>query len=294
MNNIKALAVLAAFIGGVAGPARSTDLQSETLAAWQAYLRDAGTRMQARLDTNKPFLWIDETADRKLRVQRGEIVVEPVAGRGTKDIPNGLIHDWIGGGFIPNATVESLLAVVQNYDSYKEIYKPAVTESKSLGCNGGDQKFSMIWQRHVMFVNAAIQGQYYAHNVALDSRRGYSVVDATRVQEIEQYGSSDEHLLAPDTGSGFIWRIRSIVRYEQRDGGVYLEIEAIALSRDISPSLRWMVTRVVNHLSSNSLKTTLHQTRQAVQAHATPETLAMCERKSTTAMDHAYSEFGAR
>jgi hypothetical protein len=102
------------------------------------------------------------------------------------------------------------------------------------------------------------------------------VADATRIQQIEHYGKPEEHLLPPDTGAGFIWRIHTISRHEERDGGVYLEIEALALSRDIPSSLRWMLASVVNRLSTNSLKTTLQRTRQAVQVRAaTLEPLAM-------------------
>jgi hypothetical protein len=84
------------------------------------------------------------------------------------------------------------------------------------------------------------------------------------VREIEGFGHSGERLLPPDTGNGFIWRIRSIARFEERDGGVYLEMEAIALTRDIPAGLAWMVSPVVNHLSVNSLTATLRQTRDAV------------------------------
>lgn len=72
-------------------------------------------------------------------------------------------------------------------------------------------------------------------------------------------------------------RIHSIARYEERDGGVYFELEAIALTRDIPASLAWMVKPVVNHLSINSLTTTLRQTRDAVISQtARPERIASC------------------
>lgn len=58
--------------------------------------------------------------------------------------------------------------------------------------------------------------------------------------------------------------MHTISRYEERDGGVYLEVEAIALTRDVPKSIRWMVNPVVHLLSINSLTTTLRQTRQAV------------------------------
>ncbi|MBV9504171.1 MAG: hypothetical protein JO323_04110, partial [Acidobacteriia bacterium] len=97
------------------------------------------------------------------------------------------------------------------------------------------------------------------------------------IREIQGYGHPDERLLPPNTGSGFIWRIRSITRYEERDGGVYLELEAMALTRDIPASVAWMVKPVVNHLSTNSLMATLRQTHDAVvSAQHGGESLALC------------------
>ena len=278
MISTKSFMVFALLVGGVAKPAHSTELQAATIDAWQQYVRSADIRMQARLDTtDKPFLWIDETTDRARRVRGGEIVVTPMVGQGTRDVPGGLIHDWIGGVFIPNASIDKLLAVVHDYGRYKEIYRPVVTDSHSEAC-AADREFSMTWKRHVLFVTAAIRGHYQAHEFAVGPYRRYSVIDATSIQEIEDYGHSDQRLLPPDNGSGFMWRMHSISRYEQRDGGVYLEVEAIALTRDVPPSLRWMVNPVVHRLSINSLSTTLRQTRRAVNMDpATPEQVAMPE-----------------
>ena len=98
-----------------------------------------------------------------------------------------------------------------------------------------------------------------------------SVVEAVEVREIEGYGHNGERLLPPDSGNGFIWRIRSVARFEERDGGVYLELEAMALTRDVPASLAWIVNPVINDLSIRSLTTTLRQTRAAV---ISPETVA--------------------
>jgi hypothetical protein len=117
------------------------------------------------------------------------------------------IHDWIGAVFIPRATFESVLAVVHDYDRYKDFYKPVVVDSKLLVCTGVDQDFSMTWRRRVLFVNAAMEGQYRPHDFAVDARRGYGVADTRQVQEIDGYGDSGEHLLPPDQGNGNIWRL---------------------------------------------------------------------------------------
>jgi hypothetical protein len=269
--------VLAAVIGlnafpGVAlfaaplGPGNANQLRVETVKAWDEYIRSTDSRMQARLDGQMPFLWMDEALDRSRRIGRGEILVAPVLSHGTSKVPNGLIHDWIGGIFMPGATIKRLSAVLQDYGKYKEFYRPVVVDSKLLECTGMDQRFSMLLRHKVLFITAAIEGEYQASDVKVDSRHGYSVADTVRVQEIENYGNAAERLLPSGTGNGYIWRLHSIARYEERDGGVYLELEAIALTRDIPASVRWLVSPVVNHLSTNSLATTLQQTRDAVNS----------------------------
>jgi hypothetical protein len=97
------------------------------------------------------------------------------------------------------------------------------------------------------------------------------------VREIQRYGRTGERLLPPGAGNGFIWRIRGVARYEERDGGAYLELEATALTRDIPASLAWMVNPVVSHLSIYSLTTTLLQTRDAViSSRGSFATMASC------------------
>ena len=65
-------------------------------------------------------------------------------------------------------------------------------------------------------------------------------------------------------GGGYIWRLASQVRLEERDGGVYLELEVMALSRDIPGSLRLFVEPIVRRVSRNSLAESLRQTEDAV------------------------------
>ncbi len=258
-------------------------MQRDTLKAWDEYILNADRRMQARLDGHRPFLWLDEAAGQRDRLRRGEVIVAPVVGHGTQSVPNGLIHDWIGAVFLPKATLEGLFAVVHDYDRYKEIYKPVVADSKVLACTDVDQRFSMVWQHKILFVNAAMDAEYQAHD-SVDGRRGYNIASTIRVREVQSFGQSGERLMPPDEGNGFMWRVHSIARYEERDGGVYLELEAIALTRDIPASLRWLVNPVVHHLSINSLTTTLRQTRDAV--HALPErsgTLASCHTRRSAA-----------
>jgi hypothetical protein len=126
----------------------------------------------------------------------------------------------------------------------------------------------MRWQRKVLLVTAASEGQYRTMHIRIDSRHGYNIADSIQIQEIDNYGGPGEKLLPAGTGDGYIWKLHSIARYEQRDGGVNLEVEVIALSRDIPFGAHWLVTPIVNRVSISSLTTTLQQTRNA--AHSMP------------------------
>lgn len=266
MSNTQRTLVLAALIPAMTSHASALELQSATLHDWQDYVRSADDRLQMRVANDQPFLWMSEAPERLQAVAHGGILVQPMAERGMVSIRGGLIHHWVGAIFIPHAKLGAVRSVKNDYDSYDDIYKPAVVESKSLGSDGTHDHFSMVWHRQVLFVNAAVQSDYSAYAVRVDSTREYSIADSTRIQQIENYGRPDQRSLAPDTGSGFIWRVHSIQRYEERTDGVYLEIEALALTRDIPKSMRWLVSPVVNRLSVESLTTTLRQTRAAVEA----------------------------
>jgi len=266
MTNTKRIFVLTALISAITSHASALELQSVTLNDWQDYVRSADNSMQARLTKDTPFLWLSESSERLESVSHGGILVEPMAQHGIVGIRGGLIHHWVGAVFIPRAKLAGVRSVTSDYDSYHEIYKPAVAESKWLGSDGTHDQFSMVWHRQVLFVNAAVQSHYTGYEVRVDRTREYSTADSTRIQQIENYGRPGQSSLPADTGSGFIWRVHSIQRYEERGDGVYLEIEALALTRDIPKSVRWFVSPVVNRLSIDSLTTTLRQTRAAVEA----------------------------
>jgi hypothetical protein len=244
----------------------AAQLSNETLQAWQDYVRSANLRMEDRLHGRRPFLWVDESTDRSRRVGAGEIVVSPVSDHSPVKVPKGLIHDWIGAALIPNATLEDILGLVQDYDRYKEFYKPLVIDSKSLGGDGADYRFSLLMLNKSLFSKTALASEWLDRYRRVDEKRWYSVACSTRVEEIEEYGSPGERKLPLDEGSGYIWRLYSFSRFEQRDDGVYVELEVIALSRDIPGALRWLIDPIVRRVSRGSLLTSLMETRSAVKS----------------------------
>ena len=160
MKRLKPMITAIIFTASFTQITQAAELQPATLAAWNAYQSQANTQFQERAEGRQPFLWMDESPERAARVRRGQVVFAPVLGHGSQSVPHGLIHDWIGAIFIPGATIDSLWAVVHDYDDYHVTYGPVVSSSKTLACDLSSQEFQMIWQRKVLFVRAAMRGHY--------------------------------------------------------------------------------------------------------------------------------------
>jgi hypothetical protein len=261
------IAIAFVLLALISVPAQSRDLKEETLAAWNGYIRSACVREEASAKRS-PFLQISELPERRLRVRTGETVVWPAGDGHPARVPHGLIHDWAGAIFIPKATIAEVLAVVRDYDHYPEIYSPTVIEANRLGSEENKDRFSMLLMQKVLFVTAALKGEYDTRYVQMDAKRWYSISKSTRLQAVKDYGQPEMRPLPPDHGPGYIWRLYSLTKFEESDAGVYVELEALGLSRDVPSLVRWLVDPVVEHLPRNSIRATLEKTRNAVLARA--------------------------
>jgi hypothetical protein len=258
--------LIAAFL--LAFPANAANLKPETVSAWDDYLDRAQADLQRRIQPGGCFLWTMESPDRAERVHSGEIVVAPARGPNPKNVPGGLIHHWMGAIFIPNRTVEQIVGVTRNYDRYKDYYSPSVIESKTVASSDANDEFSMRIMNKALFLKIALDADYRATYVRLDENRIYSLSRTTRLQEIDGYGEAGEHAMPEGEGGGYIWKLFSIARLEQRDGGVYVEFEGIALSREIPLAARLFVDPIVRRVSRNSMSVSLRETREALQGAA--------------------------
>jgi hypothetical protein len=241
-------------------------LKPETRAAWDTYLQAANAAMQARLQPGAHFLWLDDEPDLAADIRTKGPYIGPVGRHIPKKVPSGLIHDWLGVGFVPNVKIEDILVIVRDYDRYKDFYHPGVLDSISHGTDGVKDLFSMRLANRSVIAKTALDTDCEASYFRVDDRRWYGVSNTTHIQEVDKFGTPAQRTLPEDQGTGLIWRLSSITRLEERDGGVYAELEAIALSRDIPAAFRLFVTPIVRRVSRDSLATSLHQTKVALDA----------------------------
>lgn len=237
--------------------ASASSLDPRTLAAWQTYTQKVEAPSQH-------FLWIDDDAKRAEKLRSGYVEIHPLLPSGFERVPEGLIHHWFGAIFVPNSTLDQVLALLADYDRYKQIYGSDV-DAKYLSHLNDEDEFSMKIVSKVLFVSTGVNMLCRSQTTRLDDRRALSRSRTIRVNEIQDYGRPNERELAPDTGDGYIWRLYSLTRLEERDGGVYIETQRLALTRDIPGSLHFLLAPVIRRLSQNSMAASLQKTRQASQ-----------------------------
>ena len=242
--------------------ATRVQLEPATVEAFDKYMQAA----QARFDNSLhggAFLWVDASSDRKRAVREGQILAEPSNQSGDIEVPGGLIHDWTGAVFVPGATLAQTLRMVEDYGNHKNIY-PDVIDSRLLSRHGDDfHVFLRVLKKQILTV--ALDTEHDVHYVRLGRTRWYSKSFTTRIAEVENPGPNEREM-PPGNDHGFLWRLNTFWKFEERDGGVYLECQAISLTRDVPVGLGWLINPIIRSLPRESLTNTLKATRQALTA----------------------------
>ncbi len=254
--------------------AHSAELKKETAAAFDRYIAASERRMKAEIDQGT-FLFIDawppaRRADGYAQLRKGQALIQQVNTQEEGhpiEVPHGLIHDWIGVLFIPKATLSHTLAVIQDYDNHKNIYKPDVRQSKLLSRD--DEHFKVFLQLYKKsLVTVVMNGDFDVIYERLNSTRVVGRSHSTKLAEVENLGQKDEHELPVDDGHGYLWRLNSYWRFEEKDGGVYVQLESIGLSRSVPAIFAWLVNPLLRSIPRGTLSSLLYQTRSAVAGTA--------------------------
>jgi len=246
---------------------KAAELKPQTLQAWNAYVSAARARMEDRATGKAPFLWLDEQPDLAQQVRAGEVVVAPADGINLHPAPGGLIHDWIGAVLIPNTTLATTLALVQDYDNHKNIYKPEVMDSRLLTHHGDD--FTIFLRLLKKKIITVVMDTYHdVHYQRVSDSQWFLRSYTTRACEVDDAGTPKEIVHPPDTGYGFLWRLYSYWRFMEEGDGVIVECRAISLTRDIPMGLGFIISPIIKNLPRESLINTLKATRQALSGAA--------------------------
>jgi hypothetical protein len=143
------------------------------------------------------------------------------------------VHDWIGAVFIKGATLSQAIAFVQDYDHHKEFYGPEVVDARIISRDGEHFVLYMRLMKRKMMVTVVLNTEHDAQFFPLDKTRWHSRSRTTKVAQVENPGTPQERVLPAGTGGGYMWALNSYWRFVERDGGVYVECQAVSLSRGI-------------------------------------------------------------
>jgi len=166
--------------------------------------------------------------------------------------------------------------LVQDYNNHKNVYKPEVIDSKLVSQHDNDfQIYLRLLKKKIITV--VLDTDHDVHYSSLDGTRWFCRSYTTRISEVEDAGKPKEKVLPADSGYGFLWRLDSYWRFQERDNGVYVECRAISLTRDVPKGLGWIIEPIVRHLPKQSLTNTLTATRRALSSGAVQASLpAQC------------------
>jgi hypothetical protein len=261
-------------LGLAARPAGATDLKPKTAEAFDHYVGIAEAQIDAQLSQGQPYLWVERLpADRKAaadaRLRAGQVVIERLDATGKSggekpvSVPDGMIHHWIGTVFIPGATLQQTLALEEDYDHQQEYFRPDVMRSRILRHDGNDFTIELrLYQKKV--ITTVLDTEHEVHYTLVDATHAWSRSRTIRIQEVDEAGEPSEHLEPVGQDRGLLWRMNTYWRFEEKDGGTYVECQSISLTRDIPTGLGWLIASYVNSVPRESLTFTLETTRAAV------------------------------
>lgn len=197
------------------------------------------------------------TASDNVRLRGGHLVIERLTPAAGTALPGALLHHWRGTAFIPNAKAASFERLLKDFDAYPQYFSPEVMRARLIAQHDDDFQVQMrVRQKHVITV--VLDTTCDVIFGKLDEDHGYSTSRSVRISEVE---SSD----AQRALDGVLWRMNTYWSYEERDGGLYIQIESVSLTPSIPDGLGWAIGPYVESIPRESLEFTLRSVCTALR-----------------------------
>ena len=256
-----------ASIFGWPGITAAAELAPETAEAYERYVAEIRERFGAEVLARIPPE--NASQERLVRLRAGEIVAEPGNGDGILDVPGGLVHHWRGAAFIPDVSLDEVIAIAQDYSSYADNYE-WVVGGGVLNYERDEERARDLFEIFLRIERSAsvVTGILDPWTVVEYQRQGPEFASAVSttdcIRQIENEGRPNERRLPVGTGSGYLWRAVTLSTYIRAEGGVIIEFETIGLSRRFPRMLGWIIEPIARRLGRGSAADSLRQLRRAV------------------------------
>lgn len=256
----------------------ATELKQKTIEAFEHYVRARDGSMEAQLRAQGPFLWLDSLPEARRtqlydRVRRGQLEIrqERTEEEGKPiEVPDGLIHHWVGVVFVAGVSLQRAMSLLQDYDNHWRTYAPDVRRSKLLEHTDNTFKIYLQFYKESP-LRISFNTVFEVHYTQLSATRVISRSSSVRIAELEHPEQPDSSEFVVGQGHGYLWRLNNYWQLEEKDGGVYMQVETIALSRDVPAILAWFVNPLIRRASRQSLANLLNATRRGLMPPAQSE-----------------------
>lgn len=235
------------------------------VAGFNSYISRVEARLAGQHGSADGFLAPEDWA----RLHNGELIIEKLTPATEAEMPGALVHDWRGTAFVPGAKPEDFERLMRDFHAYPKHFSPQVLKAKILAQEGDHYQVTMrVKQKHILTV---VMDTTYdvtfgqGNSGETGARHGYSLSRSTQIAEIDSAGTAKERVLSASEEHGFLWRLNTYWSYEERDGGLLIQIESVSLTRSIPTGLGWAIGPFVESVPRESLEFTLGAARDALR-----------------------------
>jgi hypothetical protein len=258
---VRRLLLVAIVVGVTGSTVLAATLTSAAAKAYVDYLDRARRSFLARV-----MLPVGDDASARAALHRDETIVRPAGGDGIQTMPDSLIHHWRGAIFIHNTTLSQSLSLSRAYREYPTIFKPVV--AAAVLSDGGDAlRVQFRMRQSAGGITGTIDVWSDIRYGTLDSTHAYVVSTSDTIREVKDAGRPSEGYVPPGQDRGYLWRAATFTRFVEADGGVYMEMETIGLSRGFPLLLGWAIEPFARRIGRGSVENSMQEFRRAVLTH---------------------------
>jgi hypothetical protein len=253
-------------------PLVAAELKTATVQSWNRYYQWADTKVRRELADPNTFLIQNslspgDRAEAQRQIESGAIIIrrmKDVIPQGVRfEVPDGEIHHWWGSILLRNVNLSQLLQFLRDYDHHAGKFAE-VERSRLLSEEGNHYRVYFRFRRSKSLVTVVYNTEQDCVYNSNGPGRASSQSVATRIAEIEDPGTATEKEKTPGNDRGFLWRLASWWRFEQRGKDVIVEVESASLSRDIPSVIKFIpgVSSYIRSTPRESLESVLTSVRQ--------------------------------
>jgi hypothetical protein len=230
------------------------------IAAFNTYAHTVEAHLAQQHTSPGSFVVLPADPQALAQLRSGQPLIEQIT---TPTTHGALLHHWRATAFVSHAAIADFVRLLQDYSAYPRVFAPQILSSTVLSQTPTNTILRLRTRQHHV-ITVVLDTTYDVTFGSLDPTHGHSISRSTHVDEIASPGTPSEHALLPSEEHGFLYNLNTYWSYEQRDGGLYLQIESISLTRNVPRGLGWAVQPYIESIPRESLVFTLTSARNAL------------------------------